>query len=34
MTCYVGNPKPGLGQAQKCGTVKPVYPNTPLLTTG
>jgi hypothetical protein len=24
MTCDVGNPGPGLGQAQKCGGVKPV----------
>jgi len=34
MTYDVGNPGPGLGQAQNCGRVKPVKPYTPLLITG
>jgi hypothetical protein len=32
MTYDAGNPRPGLGQVQKCGEVKPVYRiQTPLL---
>ena len=35
-TCDIGNPDPGLGQAQKCGRVKPLMGSQPpsLLITG